>query len=174
MGLDLFVQVRVIDKKTGQIISRNRDDDYFDKKEKGFIEICWWGLRYFWELGYDLAEICNKHAKRNYKFPEEDVPIPLSALPEVYRCILHCVYDEEICLQYDEKLDILRDVDDHVWIEKASIENAKALHEWFRFIIGKNDNMQIKEEDIPNEEDRKKMKESPKNYKYEFQLFASY
>lgn len=168
MGLDLFIEVRITEKKTGRLISRNKYDDYYsDVREKGFIRICWWGFSCLRQLGYDIVDICEKYTKTKVEYPKECVPIPHSALHEIYGCILKRAY------LYDEDLQmVLPEMDwkENVWIERDSLENAKALHEWLRFINGMTDGFQIKDEDVPDEEDRKDLLKSPKNYEYEFRI----
>lgn len=66
----MSVEVRITERKTGRVISHNWWDNHFTEEDKGFAQVCWWGLRSFWELGYELAEICEKHTKTKFNFLE--------------------------------------------------------------------------------------------------------
>ena len=119
------------------------------------------------DLVITLSKSLKKYTKTKVEYPKECVPIPHSALHEIYGCILKRAY------LYDEDLQmVLPEMDwkENVWIERDSLENAKALHEWLRFINGMTDGFQIKDEDVPDEEDRKDLLKSPKNYEYEFRI----
>ena len=42
MGLDLYIEARIINRETGQVISHTKEDKYVCDADKGYFQICWW------------------------------------------------------------------------------------------------------------------------------------
>ena len=61
MSLDLYIETKITEKKTGRIISR--DYDFF---EDNYIEICYWCSWFFSDVRDGLIEIANKYSGQKY------------------------------------------------------------------------------------------------------------
>ena len=57
MGLDLYIEARIREKKTRRIISVSSGDDYAAEEDMGFFEICWWCSWIFEDIRAKMIEI---------------------------------------------------------------------------------------------------------------------
>ena len=171
MGLDLYIEARIREKKSGRIISSDElecDDD------KGYFEICWWcGWKYY-DLRAKMIEICNKHAGTNYTDTDFSISIPQSALREIYACIVNSSYIPD-----DEPFEVLPcNVEWQVRgsYEKMNLINAEKLHDilWNLNSIAYDNDIYIEEKNIPDKNDLKLLEENPQAYEWEFRIFNSY
>ena len=102
MGLDLYIEARIKEKATGQVISSNKHEEYADEEDKGFFEICWWCSSSFSDVRVKMIEISNKHAGTDYIDSDFIIPIPQSALREIYAYLVSRSY-----LPDDEYFEVL-------------------------------------------------------------------
>ena len=57
MGLDLYIEARIREKKTRRIISVSSGDEYVYEDDIGFFEICWWCSWIFEDIRAKMIEI---------------------------------------------------------------------------------------------------------------------
>ena len=173
MGLDLYIEARIKAKKTGRVITATKYDKY--EEEKGFFEVCYWPTYSFAEIRTGMIAICNRHG--GSKFTDDDyfIPIPQSALCEIYAYLIKCS-----CLS-DE--DIIVEPREDVWQERyayesANLENAKKLHELCGILVNIEKENHFwgdrKKFYIASEEDWKLFEKNPREYEWEFRIFNSY
>lgn len=174
MGLDLYIEARVIEEKTGRVISTDGNEEYTDDEDKGYFEICWWCSWVFSDIREKMIEISNKYAKNNYTDSEFVIPIPQEALREIYAYIVNRSY-----LSDDEHFEVLSG--DTEWQIKSSYEkmnliNAEKLHDfiWTLESIKYDNGICIDEKYIADKNDLMHLKENPRAYKWEFRIYNSY
>ena len=174
MGLDLYIEARISEKKTGKVISSDEYGEYADDEDKGFFEICWWCSRDFCDIRAKMIEISNKYAGTNYTDSDFVVPIPQSALREIYAYIVKRSYlpDHE----YFEALPCNIEWRERGTYEKMNLVNAEKLHDllWTLNLIKYDNDICIDKKYIPDEKDLKLLKENPQAYEWEFRIFNSY
>lgn len=166
MGLDLYIEARIREKTSRRIISFGHD--------KGYFEICWWCGWEYCDLRAKMIEICNKYAGTNYTDTDFSIAIPKSALREIYTCIVNNSY-----LPDDEPFEVLPcNIEWQVRgsYEKMNLVNAEKLHDilWKLNSIAYDNDIYIKEENVPDKNDLKLLEENPQAYEWEFRIFNSY
>lgn len=174
MGLDLYIEARIRKKHTKRIISSDGSGFPEDEEHKGYFEICWWCGWEICDVRAKMIEICNQHAGTNYTDEDYFIPLPQSALREIYALLVNRSY-----LPDDEEFEVLScNVE---WLERDGYErnnlfNAMKLHDLlFNLNQIKYDNMiGIEKEHIPDEHDFKLLNENPQAYEWEFRIFNSY
>lgn len=177
MGLDLYIEARISEKKTGRFISSGMYEQYEDDDDKGFFEICWWCSWDFFDIRTKMIEISNKHAETNYTDSDLVIPIPQSALRDIYAYIVNRSYlpDDE----YFEVLPPNNEWEERGSYEKMNLVNADKLHD-FLWILNsiKYDNRicldYILKEHILSETDFLRFAENPQTYEWEFRILNSY
>ena len=174
MGLDLYIEARIFEKKTGRLISSNPGEEFVDDEDKGFFEICWWDSWCFRDVRAKMIDIASKYAETNYTDSDFVIPIPQSALREIYACIINRSY-----LSDDEELEILSGNID--WkirgvYERMNLKNAEKLHDLLRILnlIKYDNNSYIEKKYIPDTNDLKLLEENPQAYGWEFRILNSY
>lgn len=175
MGLDLYIEARIREKKTGQLISSGTDDKFIDDEDRGFFEVCWWSSWDFGDIRAKMIEISNKYAETAYTDSDFIIPVPQSALREIYAYIVNRSY-----LPDDEYFEVLPCNTE--WAERSAYEimnltNAVKLHDLLHTLNSikyDNDTMEYRPECIPDENDRKLFEEDPQAYEWEFRIFNSY
>lgn len=173
MGLDLYIQARIREKKTGKVISCGADKVY-DEENEGFFEICWWCGWDFCDIRTKMIEISNQYGGTNYIDSDIVIPFPQSALREIYAFIVKRSY-----LSDDEHLEVLPcniEWQERYSYEQMNLVNAEKLHGLFWTLNEiKNDNeISIENKFIQNEDDWKKLKDNPQAYEWELRIFNSY
>lgn len=175
MGLDLYIEARIKEKKTGKIITVTENDEY--EEEKGYFEVCYWPTWTFADIRMGLISICNRHGEGQFTDSDFWIPIPQSALRDIYEYLMR-----RACLTVGECLELFPE--EEVWsarysYEIANLQNAEKVHEVWRLLS------QIESENrfgggewvnanIASEEDRKLFEENPQGYEWEFRIFNSY
>ena len=130
LGHDLYIQARIKEKRTGQVISCGDNDDYDTEDNRGFFDICWWCGSPECDVRIKMIEICNNHGGTGYTDSDLFIPIPLSALRTVYAYVVSCCYFPEdksfLNLEFEtEWMDLYyRNA-----YEKANLLNADKLHD---------------------------------------------
>lgn len=118
MGLDLYIEARIKEKKTGRIISnpyKNGDAHGIDW-EDGFFEVCWWCSWNFVDIRRKMIDICNRHLNTDYTDEDFEIPLPQSALREIYALLVNRSY-----LPDDEEFEVLScNIE---WEVRSSYEN---------------------------------------------------
>ncbi|MBQ2803525.1 MAG: hypothetical protein IJF07_06470 [Lachnospiraceae bacterium] len=177
MGLDLYIEARIRDKKTKRLISCDKCGEYVTDRDKGFFEICWWCSHLFEDVRVKMIEICNKHAKANYTYLDYVIPIPQTALREIQAYLVKRSY-----LPKEEEFEVLPcniEWQERASYEKMNLVNANKLHDllWTLQTIKYDNDICIENIEklcVPDEKDRKHLKENPQAYEWEFRIFNSY
>lgn len=157
MGLDIYIEARIKEKATGRIIS------FFEYEDnEGFFEICSWMCYAFSDLN------------ANYNSSDFVIPLPQTALREIYGYLLERSYISDTDVKYLEN-------NDNNWLNKSCYENdnlynAEKLHRLlFELERIKHDNVTLNySEFIPNKKDHENFEKSPQSYEWEFRIFNSY
>ncbi len=174
MGLDLYIEARIREKKTGRVISSGEYGEHASEEDKGFFEICWWGGWLFCDIRAKMIEICSQYLGTNYTDSDFAIPTPQAALREIYAYLIKrsCVPEDECFEMYSS---------DFEWQERGSYEkmnlaNAEKLHDilWILNSIQYDNDVDIGKKYISDDTDRKFFKENPQAYKWEFRIFNSY
>ena len=178
MGHDLYIQARIKEKDTGRVITCGDSDDYSEEDAKGFFDICWWCGSPECDVRIKMIEICNRHGGTDYTDSDLFIPIPLSALRDVYAHVVNCCcFPEDINLPYEKE-----------WIglyhrnlyEKANLLNADKLHhlisnlDELKYENKVSDVCFLYKEYIPSEKDLKLFKSNPLAYEWEYRIWNSY
>ena len=66
MGLDLYIEARIKEKKTGRCVLVNPQVNRLFDEDEGFFEICWWCGGIFNDIREKMIEISNRYAGTNY------------------------------------------------------------------------------------------------------------
>ncbi|MCM1313845.1 MAG: hypothetical protein NC040_04250 [Muribaculaceae bacterium] len=163
MSLDLYIETKITEKKTGRLISR--DYDFF---EDNYIEICYWCTWSFEYIRDGLIEIANKYSGQKYTSKDFEIPFPENALHEIYGYLLENSFVPESEYKWS----------DSMAREMSNVENAWKLR---RFIWGleciKHTNTFILNEIrkcIPDENDWKNLNENPQAFEWKFRISNSY
>ena len=175
MGLDLYIEALIREKKTGKIISNPYKDGYAygKKQENGFFEVCWWCGHDFGDIIDKMIDICNRHMNTSYTNKDDEIPVPQSALREIYALLVKRSY-----LPDDEYFEVMPcNIE---WEQRSSYEitnliNADKLHNiiyQLKCIEYYND--PVTSSYIPNPEDRKAFEDNPQNYEWKFRIIISY
>lgn len=178
MGLDLYIEARIREKATGRVISAGTEDGYAEDEDRGFFEICWWCSRIFADIRAELIAISNRHAGTHYTDSDFVIPVPQSALREIYAHIV-----KRACLPDDEILEI--PPCNSAWEERSAYEgmnldNAGNLHRLLYVLDSIEYTNSIHVDDktgtkyIPIESDLKQFGENPQAYVWEFRIDNSY
>ena len=178
MGLDIYIEARICEKNTGRVISSSDCSEYdVCDEDKGFFEICSWNSRIFSDIRTKMIEISNKYAGTDYTDADFVIPIPQSALREIYAYIVNrsCLSDDE-CFEVSP-CDIEWEV--RAGYEKTNLINAGRLHDllYMLNIIKSDTNVSVSdtvEKYISDKNDLKHLEENPKEYRWEFRIFNSY
>lgn len=176
MGLDLYIEARIINRKTKQVISIRQEDSSYAPENKGFFELCWWCGSEFLDLRKKFIELCNKYNHSNYSASDLIIPIPQAALREIYLCILNDAYLPEKSRYEWERWNSA----ENTWEMRDSYEsmnllNAAKLHDLIRNLheIEYNNEIRMKKDYILAEE-WKNLTKNPRDYPWEFRIFNSY
>ncbi|MDE7319967.1 MAG: hypothetical protein K2N46_09560 [Lachnospiraceae bacterium] len=176
MGLDLYLEARIRDRKTGRILSSVPEDNYVSEDEKGFFEICWWCSSDFYDIRKEMIRISNRHAKTSYTDSDFIIPVPKTALRDIYAYLV-----TRACLPADEHFNTLPD---HMeWqhrnsYEKMNLINAEKLHDllWMLEQINHEDPIPANPyiEYILHPDDQRFFEKEPQACEWEFRIFNSY
>lgn len=176
MGLDLYIEARIREKKTGRILSSDPEDKYVPEDEKGFFEICWWCSSDFHDIRQEMIRISNRHAGTDYTDSDFVIPIPKNALRDIYAYLI-----KRSCLPADELFETLldhMDCQDRNSYEKMNLINADKLHDllWILEQIDHEDHILANpyEKHILVPDDQKLFEENPQACAWEFRIFNSY
>lgn len=183
MGLDLYIEALIKEKKTGRIISNPYKDGYNCgtclngytykiKKENGFFEVCWWCSWNFVDIRHKMIDICNKHLNTNYTDEDFEIPLPQSALREIYALLVNRSY-----LPDDEEFEVLpcnTEWEERLSYETMNLVNADKLLGIIRQLKCINYYNDASCEYIPDKNDRQAFEENPQAYEWEFRISNSY
>ncbi len=169
MGLDIYIEARIKEKSTGRIIS------FFEYEDnEGFFEVCSWGSYGFSDVRDGMINICNKYLNANYNSNDFVIPLPQSALREIYGYLLKRSYISDNDVQYLEN-------NSNDWLNKKCYENdnlynAEKLHSLLIELerIKYENAISDYSEFIPDKKDRAAFEKSPQSYEWEFRIFNSY
>ena len=163
MSLDLYIETKITEKKTGRVISMD-----YDFSEDNYIEICYWcswSFEYIWD---GLIEIAKKYSGKKYTSKDFEIPFPENALHEIYGYLLENSFVPENEYKWSDSMSR----------EISNVENAYKLR---RFMHGlecvKHKNIFIFEDIkkyIPDENDWKNLNENPQAFEWKFRIFNSY
>ncbi len=164
MNMDLFIEAKIIEKKTSRVISRD-----YDFPDDNYIEICYWCSWSFEYIRDGLIEIANRYSGKNYTNEDYKIPLPESALHEVYGYLLKNSFVPESEYKWSDSM--AREV--------SNVENAcKLRHFMYGLECIKYSNTFILNDDvkkcIPDENDRKNLKENPQAFEWKFRIFIPY
>lgn len=176
MGLDLYIEARIRERKTDCIISGR--ENYPGDEDIGFFEICWWCSWDFCDIRDKMIEISNRHAGTNYTNADSRIPVPQSALREIYAYLV-----QRCCLSPEETLDDEK-YSECPWAlrmgyEKMNLANADKLLDLLRVLQDieyDNDTYfpDAYKESISDENDLKRLEEDPQAYRWEFRIYNSH
>ncbi|MCM1315074.1 MAG: hypothetical protein NC205_07805 [Prevotella sp.] len=184
MGLDLYIEALIKEKKTGRVISNPYKDGYNCgtclngytykiKEENGFFEVCSWHTDDFYDIMHKMIDICNRHMNTNYTDEDDEIPIPHSALRDIYAFLVKRSY-----LPDDEEFEVLPcniEWERRSSYEKMNLINADKISgiiyqlkciEYYNDVITSSY--------IPNPEDKKAFENNPQNYEWKFRIIPSY
>lgn len=177
MGLDLYIEARIREKKTDQIISDKQEHFPLDE-DSGFFEICWWCGWTFGDIRDKMIDISNRHAGTDHAHSDFRIPVPRSALREIYAYIV-----QRCCLSPKESLDEEK-YRECPWelrmgYEKMNLANADKLLDLLRILqeIEQDNHTYFPDEykeHISDENDLKLLENDPQAYEWEFRIFNSY
>ena len=177
MGLDLYIEARIREKKTGRFISSDQYEEYADEEDKGFFEICWWCSRAFYGIRSKMIEISNRHAGTDHTDSDFIIPVPQAALRDIYAYLVNrsCLSDDE----HFEAIPCEVEWKERFSYEKMNLINAGKLHDllWILDSIKHSNDFWadgIIKEHIPVTSDLISLKEDPQAYEWEFRIFNSY
>lgn len=184
MGLDLYIEARIIEKKTGRVISHGSNDPYVKEEARGFFEICWWCGWDCRDIRDKMIEICNSHAGTGYTNSDSKIPIPPSALRDIYAHIVKRCYlpeDEPFGdLPYDiEHYEVYR-WEERRGYERDNLTNADKLFDLIRifeeikYLEYMPEYRFLYKENISSESDLKLFVDNPLEYEWEFRIWNSY
>lgn len=178
MGLDLYIEARIREKKTRRIISVSSGDEYVYEDDIGFFEICWWCSWIFEDIRAKMIEICNRHAGTHYSDSDNVIPIPQSALRDIYAYLVNRSF-----LPDDECLEVLPcniEWEERNSYEIMNLQNAEKLH-FVLYVLKSTEFANYIPVDyhsgkkyIPIENDLKLFGENPQAYEWEFRIENSY
>lgn len=174
MGLDLYIEARIREKKTGRIISSGEREEYEDEKDKGYFEVCWWCSWIFCDVRTKMIEICNQHLETNYTDSDEIIPVPQSALREIYAYLVERSYLPDNA--YIEVLPCNAEWQERSSYEKMNLINANKLHDllWTLSSIEHDNVISIDKIYIPDINDLKLLEKDSQAYGWEFRIMNSY
>lgn len=171
MSLDIYLEAR-IKEKSGRCISSNINQEYYD--DEGFFEICSWHSRLFCDVRTRLIEISNAYAGTHYTDSDFVIPVPQSALREMYEYLI-----ERAHLHDNEIFEVLEGGSE--WIERGSYEkmnlcNAEKLHDliWNLNLIQYENTILLDGIYIPDKRDLALLEKNPAAYEWEFRICNSY
>lgn len=174
MGLDLYIEALIKEKKTGRIISNPYPKKYAygQEWENGFFEVCWWCGHKFGDIIDNIIDICNSHMNTDYTNKNYEIPIPQSALRDIYALLVKRFY-----LPDDEEFEILPcniEWEEHHSYEHDNLVNADKLSNIiYQLQCIEHYNDPIIDMYIPDSEDKKAFNANPKNYEWQFRLLIS-
>lgn len=180
MGLDLYIEARIREKKTGRLISADPitcEEYRCEEEDIGFFEVCSWCSWLFRDIRTELIEISNKYAGTSYTDTDFIIPVPQSALREMYSCLIKHSYIHD---NTDIKTDFDNDRGDKRAYEKMNLINAQKLHDilWMLNSIRYDNDFHmgrsICQKWIPDEKDMKCLEENPQQFVWEFRIYNSY
>lgn len=176
MGLDLYIEARVREKKSGRVISFDAYEEYAAEEEKGFFEICWWCGWDFSDIRKKLIEISNRHAGTRHTDSDLLIPVPRSALRDIYAYLI-----KRCCLTGNEPFEIppgSTEWQERNTYEKMNLVNANKLHDLLytldqieheHCVFGN-----LYKEHILNVDDQILLEEHPQDCEWEFRILNSY
>lgn len=177
MGLDLYIEARIRETKTDRIIF-DKQEHFPEDEDIGFFEICWWCGWDFCDIRDKMIKIGNRHAGMEYTNADFRIPVPQSALRDIYAFIVRrcCLPSEEIL---DHEKCCERPWEFRMGYEKANLANADKLLDLLRVLQDiEYDNHtyfpDAYKESIFDENDLKRLEENPQAYKWEFRIFNFY
>ncbi|MDE6781031.1 MAG: hypothetical protein K2J40_06190 [Ruminococcus sp.] len=119
-----------------------------------------------------MIDICNRHLNTDYTDEDYEIPLPQSALREVYALLVNRSY-----LPDDEEFEVLPcNIE---WQERLSYEimnlvNARKINNIIWQLKDIQYNNYASCEYIPDKNDRQAFEENPQAYEWEFRIFNSY
>ena len=161
MSFDLSIEARRIESSSGRCVSSGHDN--CDEENIGFFDICFWENWAYMEIMKDMIVICNKHLSAAYTYWDRIIPVPQTALREIYGYLLSGSYYPD-----DEDVEGMT----REFYEKFNLENACKLHdiicELYRI---EHDNIcETGEEWFADKETFNKFQKDPQSYVWEFRL----
>lgn len=181
MGHDLYIQARIKEKETGRVISCGDNDDFAEEDAIGFFDICWWCGSPECDVRIKMIKICNSHAGTDYADSDYFIPIPPSALRDIYAHIVSCC-----CFPRDKSF---RDFPYGTeWLElyerngyeKTNLMNADKLHDLIATLEELSAEKEVSDscflykENIACESDLRLFEANPLVYEWEFRIWNSY
>lgn len=121
-----------------------------------------------------MIEISNKHAGTTYTESDNVIPIPQSALREIYAYIV-----SRSCLSDDEEFEVLPgniEWQERGCYEKMNLLNAEKVYDilWKMNSVKYENDICIEKKYIPNENDLKHLEENPQDFQWEFRILNSF
>lgn len=160
MSLEFYIEAKISDRKNNLAVSRTECGRYFT--------ICWWRSWFFSDIRDGIIEIANKHSGKNYTNEHYKIPLPESALHEVYGYLLENSFVPESEYKYP----------DSMAQEMSNVENACKLRHfiWGLECIKHNNTFVLNDikKHIPDENDWKNLNENPQTFEWKFRIFNSY
>ncbi len=160
MSLDFYIEAKVSDRKKHLAVSRTEFGRYF--------EICWWRSWFFSDIRDGMIDIANKYSKKNYTNEDYKIPLPESALHEVYGYLLKNSFVPESEYKWS----------DSMARETSNVENAQKLRHFMHGLecIKYNNTFILNDikKYISDENDWKNLNENPQAFEWKFRIFNSY
>ncbi|MDE6678196.1 MAG: hypothetical protein K2K02_04055 [Ruminococcus sp.] len=164
MGLDLYIETKITEKKTGRVISR--DYDFF---EDNYIEICYWCSWSFEYIRDGLIEIANKYSGKKYTSEDFEIPFPENALHEIYGYLLENSFVSESEYKWSESMSREMSNVENAWKLRHFIWGLECIkHGTPVFVLNEI------EKYIPDRNELKNLKENPQAFEWKFRIFNSY
>lgn len=197
MGVDVYIEARIRERESRRLITLNVEGPHWvGKDDEGYFKICHWRERRFDELIGDIIGVCMEHDDVSFDHPDSyEMPIPLSALYDIYTCILKhsaqpiaktAYYQDD----FGEEAKIKEGVFDwlklemYIADEALNLKNAANLHKYLLALHsiqcsiqysyrGKFQTDGLDEMVIPDKNDLEHFIENPQDYNWEFRMVRS-
>lgn len=172
MSLDLTIDAKIFEKKTGRIISS--EDGWCigeaDEDDKGFFVVCDWRGWVARDIRDELIRICSKYTSSDHSLADFYIPIKHPALREIYAYLLEraCPPESE---SFDEPAWAVRG-----YYETTNLDNAKKLHDLILLLdsIEHGNTVHLDERFFTDKDSMESSEKDPQGYEWDFRICNSY
>ena len=173
MGFDLYLEVRIREKSTNRVITRD-EWNLYEYPECGFQDICWWCGWNYCDIRDEMIAVSNRSLQTQYTAQEHCIPVPETALREIYAYLLR-----RSCVPDDEAFELCPG-EERWWMvesyEKMNLNNAMKLHDWMYAIqaVRCGGSFDFDDSMFRDIQDKQRLEAHPDEYLWEYQIFNSY
>lgn len=177
MSFYFTIDVRIKDKRTGDVISGPKVLPAPVGMYSGYEEVCWWNSSMFLDLPPAVFRICGKYMEKQYPLEEGaegdlDVIVPRAAMREVcsYLYSRCCVPDSDLTTEERD----WRWRDGYEYTNICCIEKLRDLLSGLDYVDYRNQDTGIAEEYIGDLQKREEFISNPQGYEFEFRISYDY